>query len=80
MLKRFKYLKTGEKVVSDRVVFQLHGAGNMLALDLSEFNEGDQEFLDKELMELVENFEQGIKDLALDFNYRQFKKECMSNG
>lgn len=79
-VKSFTY-KDAKGKVTQRKVWEVHPATDlMLALDLSEYDEEEQEFFIEQLQWLDETFANFISELGLKSNYRTFKKERITEG
>lgn len=73
-LARFQYRKSPEDI-SSRTVFLLSVPGDKyFGVDLSEFDEDEQLYYQRELEILAEVVKQGIEDLGLQNNYRMFSQ------
>ena len=74
-VKSFTYTKKNGDI-SDRLVWVIkEPSDKMLAFDLTEFDEVEQDHIIKCLEELHEVWEEGIRDLGLHHQYRYFLKE-----
>lgn len=65
--------------VTDRTVYTVHPASdNMLAIDLTEFDDNERGFYTEQLSRLDDMVKQEIKELGLNGNYRNFKREAIT--
>lgn len=73
MIKRFRYTKK-DGSTSDRVVFIISPSSDCdKGIDLTEFSDEERSHYEEQLKWLHKDFLDGIKEIGLNGNWRQFK-------
>lgn len=74
-LKNFRYTKA-DGSVTDRSVVVVHEPSNlMLAIDVTEYTEGERDYVLDELKTIQQVYMDSIEELGLKSKWRTFKKE-----